>query len=549
MRAATEAANCHKILSVRLGKLLYLLLYQHVLFSIIQVDCLSNVSSGDKNVRWLKSNASNRDYAASRKLYSKTEHKFIPRVFQDEKPANYFINDLQAEPSFISTLDMRNIYSHPMSKSLTIDGDMSPTLRYESQHQLLPNGPPPFRPLLLPSSKNSMAALEKLKRILAFKRMFKPKVYYLFLDTLRQLTLLAENLSRKNLAIANSKYAALQTIFNKLAAKGRHTFKLKWPLVLMNPQFLKELLSNPTFLIMLFHGVEVAYMSVPMNFWLKPLMKLIAQPSTEKEEKIWWRRKRLYDVLNGHGTSELQPNLKAAHFRHPGEPAKIAIPTLVHIYRKLTDRPAPNPSYHTHLPPDSAKHPIDNIISYPYLENSDHSKDSYMNAAQEEAFLSHQVDAQQSHKDSETAATTLVENETSDWPLEMMESSEVGHSVGAEPYLNHQLTITPTNQEDWLSHPPSEDQLMSQHEFDSLDPKERDMVLSEARKRYEESTWANELIKQHNDFIDSFAQGAQTPDQSVPPKAQDVPTNTDLSEPPREEDPESKRRHSIQKSI
>lgn len=543
-------SNCHKIESVRLSKLLYLLLYQHILSHLFYNACCSE-NTFNRNIRW---SHPYENHHKSTSNFNSSMRKYIDSSFSYYKhiPTISPIKDPQIRSNLKTALSGQKLYLHPITRSLPVDGDLGPAIRHESLRQYLPSGPPPFKPPMVAFHETSRKAYEQLKKTLIFKKMYKPKVYYLFLDTLRQLTLLAENLSRKKLAIAGAKYEALQKIVNKIAWKGSNALKLKWPLVMLNPRFLREILSNPTFLVMLFHAVEVAYMSMPMNFWLKPLMKLIAQRSPEKEEEIWWRRKRIYDTLNGHGASELQPNLKTAHFRNPGEPTPIAIPTIVHVFRNLVDRPSPDPTYHKHLSTGSSEQASDNVALSPYgnyLDDFYHSssnKDSQqMTNAQEEEFLKNQVGMNQKNIDPENAATTLVENETSDWPLEMMESGVVSQSMDPEPSPNHHLAIAPTNQEDWLSQRPSEDQLMSQHEFNSLDPKEKDMVLREARQRFEESKWANELIKEHNDFINAFTQQDQTPDHLSSIQLPDVQTNTESSEPPREEESEkSKRRYS-----
>lgn len=545
-------SNCHKIEYVRLSKLLYLLLYQHIIFHLFHnVCCLDNAFKG--NIRWSQPFANNRDHKST-STYNSPTRKYLESSYFHHKhiPTISPINNPQIRSNLMTALGSQKLYLNPLTRSIPIDGDLGPTIRHESLRQYLPSGPPPFKPPMVAFHEASRKTYEQLKQTLIFKRMYKPKVYYLFLDTLRHLKLLAETLSRKKLAIAGAKHEALQKVLNKIAWAGSNALKLKWPLVMLNPKFLKEILSNPTFLVMLFHAVEVAYMSMPMNFWLKPLMKMIAQRSPEKEEEIWWRRKMIYDTLNGHGASELQPNLKKAHFRNPGEPSPIAIPTIVHMFRNLMDRPSPDPTYHKHVSTGPSEQASDNVVLSPhgnYLDELDHpssNKDpQQMTNAQEEAFLANQIGMNRKNKDPENAATTLVENESSDWPLEMMESSVVSQSINPESSQNHQLAIAPTIQEDWLSQQPSEDQLMSQHEFDSLDPKEKDMVLREARQRFEESKWANELIKEHNDFINAFTHQDQTPDQLSSIQLPDAQTNTESSEPPREEDSEkSKRRYS-----
>lgn len=542
------SANCHKIESARLSRLLYLLLYQHILLHILNdAYCLNN-----DQVKRSQSNTNHRNHRSTSYFNSSSRnyHDSSP-ISQKSIPSKLSIEDTQVNQNLITGLANGQTFQlYPFIKSLPVDGNLDSTIaRHESQQQYLPDGPPPFKPPMLALDEASRRVLKKLKQTLIFKRMYKPKIYYLYLDTLRGLTLLAENLSRKKFSLASSKYDALQMILNKLTWKGSQALKLKWPIILLNPKFLREMLSNPTFLVMLFHAVEVAYVSMPMKIWLRPLMKLIAQPSPESEEKVWWRRKRLYDTLNGHGASELQPNLKKIHFRNPGEPTPIAIPNVVHLVRNLMNRPGPNPAHHRHPSINESFKQISNHMNpdshtHYTLNYGNNGQDSHMTDPQEEVFLTNQIGVKHNDKDPENAATTLVENETSDWPLEMMESGVVGQSI--DPLSNQQPAMNPPDQEDWLSQQPNEDQLMSQHEFDSLDPREKDMVLNEARKRFEESKWTNELIKEHSDLINSFTQGYAAPG-SIQPQENEQ-TNPGLPEPPKEEeDPE--RRYSSQNSL
>lgn len=370
--------------------------------------------------------------------------------------------------------------------------------------QYLPNGPPPFKPSALMLGLVSRGAMEKLKRTSTFKRMYKSKAYYLFLDILRQLNLVAESISKKKMDLAQVQLDAIQTIINKLNPKSKHNPKLKWPLVMLNPQFVRELISSPTFLVMLFHAVEVGYMSMPGNFFLKPLVKLIAQPDPEKEEKIWWRRKRLYDTLNGHGSSELQPNLRTIHFRNPGEPTPIAIPTVVNIFRKLTNRPSPNPAtfkQHFIYPSGSIPRPVSTILDL--SGNSISDNDLYMNNMQEDAFLANQLKPRHplDHKQSQGEES----NENSQFQL--ARGTTWSQSIIKPEYFEQ---IASANQEDWLTHRPRPEQLLSKQEFDSLDPQDKERMMREIRDRFEESKWTNELIKQHSEFIETFSNSPDT---------------------------------------
>lgn len=378
-----------------------------------------------------------------------------------------------------------------------------------SIHKMLPNGPPPFRPSTLLLGLSTTSILDKLKRTRIFKKIYKSKVYYLFLDVLQQLIVLVDKIAKKKIDLTDANMAAIHAVINKFALKGGHKLKLKWPLVMLNPHFIKEILSNPTYLVMLFHAIEVAYMSMPVNFWLKPLVKLVKQPSYEKEEEIWWRRKRIYDTLNGHGASELQPNLKTIHFKNRGQHTPVAFPRIVNRIRQLTGRPAPD-SHHYKYPDDNI-YPSDinlytdqsAIIHYPVehlSHNLVHPPDGgkYNNEVDmNDAFLAKQI-PQPGHASQQSPTVP-----TNDW-TPAIESNINLQKEPSEIQTDPLIGALSIDQDHWLSRLPTQDQLMSQSEFDSLDAHERDLVLREAQKRIEESRLTNELIKQQNDIIESF---------------------------------------------
>lgn len=403
-------------------------------------------------------------------------------------------------------------------KKLPIDGNHSAT----SIRHYLPSGPPPIRPsMLMLGLTSTTGVLDKLKRTSSFKRIYKSKVYHMFIDVLQKLTLLVDRLARKKVDFTNANLEALKAVFSKLTWKGGNVMKLKWPMAMLNPQFLKEVLSTPTFLVMLFHAVEVAYLSMPTHSWLKPFVKLVTQPSPEKEEQIWWRRKRLYDTLNGRGSSELQPNMKTIHFRRPGLPTPIAFPSLVNLVRQLAKKPPPIVA-HYQQPVDHGPPPLPNeyhnMVNLPTMysiesTNNVYKTDHHMNTAQQEAFLSNQIKAQNIVRMPGGAPPKLALHEGAipELQFQMLDDNSFGGkrlaSVAATDVRPYELTasnVIPMNPEDWLTHMPSQDQLMSQTEFDSLDEHERELVIKEAQNRFEESKLTNDLIKQHSDYIDSI---------------------------------------------
>lgn len=226
-------------------------------------------------------------------------------------------------------------------------------MQRRQQHQLLPAGPPPFRPSGLALSLASSGGLKKLKKTKTFEMIQKSDIHVKYFDLLNQLRLLAEHLTRKQLDKVGKKMVSVQLIVGGVISKLGGSIKPKWPLVMLNPKFLKQLLSTPTFLVMLFHAVEAAYLSTPKatSKLLRPLVKLVEQPTQEKEDEVWWRRKRLYDTLNGPGSSEQEPALRARNFRYKGKPARINLAQATKLLRKLSKRPQPNPS-------DPYRHPF-----------------------------------------------------------------------------------------------------------------------------------------------------------------------------------------------
>jgi len=367
----------------------------------------------------------------------------------------------------------------------------------------LPNGPPPFRPTTWMLGMVSNGALEKLQRSKALKQIYKVKISHLFSDLLRQLWSFAEKFRRHKNKIAGTKMEAMQIALNKLVHHDGQAFKFKWPLVMLNPNFVKEILSNPTFLVMLFHAVEVAYMSMPMNLWLKPLMRLVKQPSPEKEEQVWWRRKRFYDTLNGRGSSELQPNLKTVHFRNPGRPTPVAIPNLVNMIRHLAGKPGPTLAYY-HQPKYSPFQDSHLLKDYPTQDSRapsiENSHPIYLQTIAQTTL--DRLRAQTySHKHHAGSSPTIVNN----WQLQIPDDALIGQQVQFNPLLTgHHPTQATANEEEWFMHPPSSDQIMSNEEFEMLEPRERESVLKEAKERLEESRWTNELIKQHSDYVESL---------------------------------------------
>lgn len=247
-------------------------------------------------------------------------------------------------------------------------------------------------------------------------------------------------------------------------------------------------------------------MSMPINFWLKPLVKLVAQPSPEKEDQIWWRRKRLYDTLNGFGASELQPNLRTIHFRYPGEQTPVALPSLANLVRQYLGRPAPNPAHYSQ--PSAGKQRLPQM--HGSIPSGEESAFYANNLRQHQSAHPAMTNSYDHLQNSLGSPTTLVESEVPDWqngwendpriPSPMINSPTISqHEAAQYPDLTSQ------QDQDWLTHSPSQDELMSASEFETLEPHERERVIKEAKSRFEDSNWTNELIKQHTNYIDSLA--------------------------------------------
>lgn len=373
---------------------------------------------------------------------------------------------------------------------------------------VLPNGPPPFRPTSLLMSETSSKILSKIKKTKAFQQMYKSRAYYLFLDVIERLGTFVDKIASKKVQMTHANIVAVQTFINKILQKSGQKLKLKWPLVMLNPNFLRDILSNPTFLVMLFHTIETAYVSLPTtSFWLKPLMRMVKQPSAEKEEQVWWRRKRLYDTLNGLGSSELQPNLKAHHFRQPGREVSVAVPDVVSGFRKLIGLKPPNPTYFKH-PPEQYPAPIEppfplppqplpsmtqqeiywpqDYAMPPSLQPQQHVQ---LQIGEDPYASSNQVIDQQTNSDrSKLHSADLVNPTSQDHLIEQSMRGDYSVMSG-----------------DWLSPGAvSHTDLMSQGEFDSLDQQEKDRVFREFHGHMQESSFINDLIRKQDEYVDSI---------------------------------------------
>lgn len=383
----------------------------------------------------------------------------------------------------------------------------------------LPSGPPPFRPSSLVLGLNSFGALEKLKRTKLFRRMYKSKVYYLFLDVLQQLGQLLSKIAKKKIDVAGSSVAAIEAVAGKLLLKGGQQLKLKWPLVMLNPHFIKEILANPTFLVMLFHAIEVAYMSTPMAFWLKPLVKLVKQSSPEKEEEVWWRRKRLYEVLNGPGSSELEPSLKAAHFRSPGQPAPISLAGLVSVLRQMMGRPEGRPAYYRLPGAPDVLATASELFPAAAAAQEEEEEAPAMAFASPEA---HQGPIRESapmqaityHDDVQQQGPHLSQSPSQhQYQYQQQQQQHQHHhgQAGSDGYLTSvQEESFLANQDGaWplaISQATDRQQFMSASEFNLLGAREKELVLRETRKSHREAQLAEELIRQQSELVDSFAQ-------------------------------------------
>lgn len=365
-----------------------------------------------------------------------------------------------------------------------------------SVRHILPSGPPPFRPTTLLMSETSSKILSKIKRTQAFKQIYKSKAYYLFLDVIEQLGALVDNIATKKIQMTKTNIAAIQTLFNKILQKSGQKLKLKWPLVMLNPNFLRELLSNPTFLVMLFHTIETAYVSLPTTFWLKPLVKLVKQPSPEKEEQVWWRRKRIYETLNGLGSSELQPNLKTQHFRQPGRETTVAIPDVVSTFRKIVGLKPPNPAYFKY-PPEQYPTPI-------MLQASPIQQGIYAPP--------HDYQQQQVHEDQIGASNQAMDLQTT-FKVNGHQSDEPMYPTTSQDQLNEQSMRGDYSvmSNDWLNPGGvSQKDLLSQGEFDSLDQHEKDRVFREFHGHMQESNFINDLIRKQDEYVDSIVSKSLT---------------------------------------
>lgn len=410
------------------------------------------------------------------------QDEFAWRVLPEIDP-----NDNQLESEFVAT--------QPEFNLIASDTNTNTNHKREARHQqFLPNGPPPFRPPTILLSLNSRGLLGKIKASQTFKHMYKSKAYYFFLDALRQLSTLSDQMIQTKMQLTKTKLVAVQVVVNRLINKAGHKLKLKWPLILLNPSFLHGLLRDPTFLVMLFHAIETAYVSFPVkNIWLKPLVKFVSQPSLDKEEKIWWRRKRHYDLLNGPGSSELQPNLKARHFKTLGKlqhekpaSASVLFPTIVGLARKLTGKRAPDPNYYKY-PPQQA--PIlEHFVRLPQVIDSHQPPD--------EVLQQHQTDL---HETPETAANWNSNEMEPHYETEPKQNSAESKPQEQVWDMTNEIRQTIDEPSKYIN------DVLSQSEFDALDASVRESIVEEARARLEDSRLTEEMIKRQTDLIESLA--------------------------------------------
>lgn len=405
--------------------------------------------------------------------------------------------------------------------------------------QTLPKGPPPLGPskLLLGLNEARRTHMKKIKgfssiidnrhlnRFASITKKKKDQLEYILLDSMKQLTLLSQSMKQHlhpinlKLVKADEIKLALEAFllnlsskmsnFNKGARlnfkKHNHNQSAQWPLILLsNPRFLTNLMSDPNFLVSLFNTIETAYVSMPRkNLWLKPLLKIVSQRAPEKEERIWWRRKQHYDLMNGPNASELEPNLQSKGFRtvHKAQghslilkPAKLAIPATVALLRKLTQKRPPDPSYykypksiassnhihsfqpsieHANMLIDTSKHPI--AVSSPIWATS------------------HVVDEHGGHKQSQ-----YYQNwDHSNLPPEGQASNELQQPIDSSA---HDQQAQQHGDQLLLASSP----LMSESELANLDPHELELIYEQAKRHFEESSFTDKLIKEHTDFIESI---------------------------------------------
>lgn len=428
-------------------------------------------------------------------------------------------------------------HREPMINLLPIT--TSTTTSRVGQH-LLPSGPPPFKPMqaflvnlasLMQQNEQQYLSNSDLLLPMLRNRMKKTKIYkqfenspaqYFFLDILKQLSLLCDKLAHTQVKFVKWPFKLhlfIETLVEKVGknmvknknfghsfssqydwpkttttTKNKHGFLanqmhsmkdkakillLKWPIVMLNPRFLPSLLQDPTFLVSLFNTVETAYLSMPHKLhWLKPIVRLVTQPNFEKEEQIWWRRKRHYDLLNGPQSSELEPNLQTKHFRtipmevkrkyiaNSSSPTKLIVPALIGLTRKLMHKKAPQQQHYKYPRAERvSENPVQNIN--PKINNNNNNNYDDNNIISQMPIP---IQLQESHQSPEIG----LQNE--------------------QPALANNLHTSLSSHRD----------LLTQEEFDSLEPEHKRLILEESRRQLEEAKFTDDLIKQHTDFIESF---------------------------------------------
>lgn len=419
---------------------------------------------------------------------------------EEEEDDNKNIN--QVNLKLIDEKFQDDLIDYPSSLSQFKLNEHSRRSTHSVNGHMLPSGPPPFRPPIVllnlmnsNGNRNSNSLLNKLKTSKTFKNNYISNVYYFYFDVLRQLNILSQKLIEKRLIFSRKKLISIQALINVILNKKGSLIKLKWPLIMLNPKFITNLLRDPTFLVMLFHSIETAYTSMPnKRFILKPLINIVNQPSLEKEERIWWKRKRQYDLINGPNSSELEPNLRAKHFKFrsnlESEELKLnekIIAKLRKFARKLSKKGQINPTYYRYpliaTQQETSMNSNSNSNKYPngsnwirYLEPHEDTEgpqtiDDYEFNNNNDNYYS-SID-QITYKDSKPASVVHLES-----------------NGEKNAHYDYQT-------------------IMSPFEFESLEPKERKLILLEAKRSFEESKLTDELIKQQTELIESFTNNKQ----------------------------------------
>lgn len=432
------------------------------------------------------------------------------QIIGNLQPTSYIVADLLDNVPYTSKkqYDIPALYKHPSSDAKPVIQHnkgvimSSPNLRgvYKANNRLVPLGVN----FLQSWPGNKKPAGNEIQ-----------KLFHLLEECKQKFASIVNSLAVKKTQVGADTMQSFHYSLNRLMIEMSDKFRFKFPL--LDKRFIHSLFSDPALLVMLWNAAEIAHMSLPIGKLLfKPIVKLAAQPNFEKEEKIWWRRKRIFDVLNGFGSSEFEPNLRSADFRLPkynhAQATQYSFPWLGQILRNL-----------------GIKHPFVSAVHYPRPGFKQQlQQQTGINLLASDSNQSHALADNDSHTsipqphlipmqhDDNVDGTYIQSNYIDD--LKSSSDEQINYSTEvpiATESNNFEMTNgSETNEQTFDSHlhshqefePTIDSNNLDAKDFEKLDGKEKEFVVSEFRKHLNEFEQTNKLIDQQRQLVESLKQ-------------------------------------------